>query len=161
MLRSHGANLHDRVKPFSNLLGSSALTTHVNVVSVSSTAVYPSAQALPRASPKVKEEQPKPFPGSSAKSARLRPDKTLHKELNDGVSLTRKPLDPYDPTEDVTRHRLNKRNDRILGKQFCPDHGSQRDVTSTDASPSEQEEEEDSGKTILSRSWLTTRCDID
>ena len=76
-------------------------------------AVYPSAQALPRASPKVKEEQSEPFPGSSARSARLGADKTWQTESNDGVSLTRKPLGPHDQVEDVT---------------------------STDASPSEKEE---------------------
>ena len=102
VLRSHGANLHERVEPFSNLLGSSGSKTHVNVVSVSSIAVYPSAQALPRASPKVKEEQSEPFPGSSVRGAQLGPDKTLQTESNDGVSLTRKPLDPHDHVEDVT-----------------------------------------------------------
>ena len=113
MLRSHGANLHEQIEPFSNLLESSGLRTHVNVVSVSLAAIYPSVQVTTHASPKVKEEQSKPFPGSSSRSARLGPDKTLQTESNGVVSLTRKPLDPHDQVEDVT---------------------------STDASPSEQEE---------------------
>ena len=102
VLRPHSANLHERVETFSNLLGSCESKTHVNVVSVSSMAVYPSAQAPPRASPKVKEEQSEPFPGSSAGSVQLGPDKTLQTESNDGASLTRKPLDPHDQVEDVT-----------------------------------------------------------
>ena len=61
---------------------------------------------------KVKEEQSEPSMVSSSRSALLGPDKTLQTD-SIGVSLTRKPLDAYDPVEDVT---------------------------STDASPSEQGE---------------------
>ena len=109
------------------MLCGSESKVHVNVVSVSLAAIYPSVQVTTHASPKVKEEQSEPSTVSSLRSILLRQDKALQTEVNGVVSLTRKPLDPQDRAEDVT---------------------------STGAKSSKQLAHRDSGKAIPSQSWL-------
>ena len=77
MLRSHGANLPERVEPSSNMLCTSGSKTHVNVVSVSPAAVYLPAQVTTHASPKIKDDQSEPSTVSSSRSALLGQDKAL------------------------------------------------------------------------------------
>ena len=73
-LTSRGTNLHERVEPFSDLLGSSGTETHVIAVSVSPAAVHPSAQVTAQASPKSKRS------GVVDEECPVGPDKTVQTE---------------------------------------------------------------------------------
>ena len=101
MLRSHGANSHERTEPSSNRLCSSGLRTHVKVVSQclplqcirlrkAPHMLHPKAKGAIQALHNVVVEE---------RTARARRDFT-NGIKNGVVSLTRKPLDPQDRVED-------------------------------------------------------------